>query len=203
MTTLSRLQSDIDVRVQAIREEHPEWLCGKGCANCCRRLAEIPQLTATEWRLLREGLAALSPERLQAISHDLAALVGQPWRPIVCPLLDPSTNACPVYAQRPVACRTYGYYVQRSLGLYCHEIESRVADGTLADVVWGNHDAIDHRLARLGGTRPLSEWFELWQRSGEGESQTDLIAAGLSTAPAGRGGPDSAGAGGAAVGGLG
>ena len=163
MTTLSRLQYDIDARVQAIREAHPGWLCGKGCASCCRRLAEIPQLTAAEWRLLREGLAALSPERLQAISRDLAALVGQRWRPIVCPLLDPSTNACPVYAQRPVACRTYGFYVQRNLGLYCHEIESRVTDGTLADVVWGNHDAIDRRLAVLGETRPLSEWFELWQ----------------------------------------
>jgi Fe-S-cluster containining protein len=162
MTTLSRLQSDIDLRVQAIREAHPEWLCSKGCASCCRHLAEIPQLTATEWRLLREGLAALSPERLQAISRDVRALVGQQWRPIVCPLLDQSTNACPVYAHRPVACRTYGFYVQRNLGLYCHEIESRVTDGTLADVVWGNHDAIDHRLAGLGETRPLSEWFELW-----------------------------------------
>ena len=163
LNTLSRLQHDIDERVQAIREAHPEWLCGKGCAGCCRRLAAIPQLTAAEWRFLREGLAALSPERLQAISRDLGALVGQPWRPIVCPLLDQTTNACPVYAQRPVACRTYGFYVQRNRGLYCHEIEARVTDGNLADVVWGNHDAIDHRLAGLGETRPLNEWFELWQ----------------------------------------
>jgi hypothetical protein len=114
--------------------------------------------------LLREGLAALSPDRLQAISRDVGALVGQQCRPIICPLLDQSTNACPVYAQRPVACRTYGFYVQRNLGLYCHEIESRAADGTLADVVWGNHDAIDHRLAGLGESRSLSEWFELWER---------------------------------------
>ena len=163
LNTLSQLQHDIDERVQAIREAHPEWLCGKGCAGCCRRLAEIPQLTAAEWRFLREGLAALSPERLQAISRDLGALVGQPWRSIVCPLLDQTTNACPVYAQRPVACRTYGFYVQRNRGLYCHEIEARVTDGNLADVVWGNHDAIDHRLTGLGGTHPLNEWFELWQ----------------------------------------
>ncbi len=44
------------------------------------------------------------------------------------------------YAQRPVACRTYGFYVQRELGLYCGDIEARVAGGELADVVWGNHD---------------------------------------------------------------
>jgi Fe-S-cluster containining protein len=68
-----------------------------------------------------------------------------------------------VYAQRPVACRTYGFYVQRELGLYCQDIESRVTDGTLADVVWGNHDAIDHRLGGLGETLALTEWFERWE----------------------------------------
>ena len=30
------------------------------------------------------------------------------------------------------------------------------------DVVWGNHDAIDQRLAGLGETRALTEWFERW-----------------------------------------
>ena len=158
--TLSQLHADIDARVQAIRQAHPEWLCGKGCDGCCRKLAEIPQLTAVEWDLLQEGLAALPLQRLQEIGRAMSTLVGQNSRPIVCPLLDQSTNACPVYAQRPVACRTYGFYVQRELGLYCHDIESRVADSALADVVWGNHDAIDQRLAELGETRALTAWFE-------------------------------------------
>ena len=61
-----------------------------------------------------------------------------------------------------MACRTYGFYVQREHGLYCHAIESRVADGALADVVWGNHDAIDRRLSRLGEVRALDEWFARW-----------------------------------------
>jgi hypothetical protein len=43
--------------------------------------------------------------------------------------------------------------------LYCHDIESLVAEGKLADVVWGNHDAIDQRLTGLGESRPLTEWF--------------------------------------------
>lgn len=163
MITLSRLHLDIDARVQTIRENRPDWLCGKGCDGCCRRLAEVPQLTATEWDLLREGLAALPPERLGAISRDMAALAGQQSRPVVCPLLDQTTGACPVYAQRPVACRTYGFYVQRDKGLYCSDIESRVADGVLADVVWGNHDAIDQRLNALGESRPLTEWFADWE----------------------------------------
>ncbi|HRD88135.1 MAG TPA: YkgJ family cysteine cluster protein, partial [Accumulibacter sp.] len=33
----------------------------------------------------------------------------------------------------------------------------------LADVVWGNHDAIDHGLASLGEVRTLREWFAGWQ----------------------------------------
>ena len=164
MVLLSRLHDDIDARVESIRGNRPDWLCGKGCDSCCRRLAEIPRLTASEWTLLRDGLSTLPPERILEISRDMAALAGQESRPIVCPLLDQATGACPVYAQRPVACRTYGFYVQRDLGLYCRDIESRVADGALADVVWGNHDAIDHRLAGLGETRTLTEWFERWQR---------------------------------------
>lgn len=162
MTTLTQLHTDIDLRVQAIREDRSDWLCGKGCDSCCRRLADVPQLTVAEWDLLREGLTALPPERLQEIRRNMAALTGQRSAPITCPLLNLSTGSCPVYAQRPVACRTYGFYVQRDLGLYCHDIESRVADGALADVVWGNHDAIDHRLADLGEIHALTDWFEHW-----------------------------------------
>ncbi|MDR3411894.1 MAG: YkgJ family cysteine cluster protein [Formivibrio sp.] len=165
MIELHQLHADIDARVQAIRSDHPAWLCGKGCDLCCRRLAEVPQLTATEWRLLQEGLAALPQEALQEISQRMAVLANQTSRPVVCPLLDAQSNSCPVYVQRPVACRSYGFYVQRDLGLYCHDIESQVADGALANVVWGNHDAIDHALAGLGETRPLTEWFALWMSS--------------------------------------
>ena len=163
MNTLFQLQHAIDARVASIRDNHPNWLCGKGCDHCCRRLAEVPQLTATEWELLRTGLEALPAERFREISRDMVALASQSTRPVVCPLLEQSTGACPVYAQRPVACRTYGFYAQRELGLYCGEIEAQVADGALADVIWGNHDAIDQQLKGLGESRPLTEWFKAWQ----------------------------------------
>ena len=163
--SLTQLHADIDARVQAIRENRPEWPCAKGCDGCCRRLAGAPQLTPAEWSQLREGLATLSPESLRQVSRNMAGLAavdGERPRHIVCPLLDRSANACLVYAQRPVACRTYGFYVQRRLGLYCHDFESRVAAGMLVDVVWGNHEAIDRQLAGFGEGRPLSEWFEGW-----------------------------------------
>lgn len=158
--TLQQLHADIDDRVLAIRSSYPDWLCGKGCGTCCRRLAEIPQLSASEWQLLLTGLRALPADQLDEISLRMAALASQTTRPITCPLLDQASNACPVYAQRPVACRTYGFYVQRDLGLYCQDIESQVANDLLANVVWGNHDAIDQSIAKLGESRALTSWFE-------------------------------------------
>jgi Fe-S-cluster containining protein len=166
MNTLTQLHADIEERVQTIRGDNADWLCRMGCDSCCRRLAEIPLLTAEEWDWLREGLSSLPVERLQEISQDIAALAGQSTRPIVCPLLDRSAGACMVYAHRPVACRTYGFYVQRELGLYCKDIESRVADGAWAEVVWGNQDAVDHRLNSLGDSRDLTEWFAYWKKDG-------------------------------------
>jgi Fe-S-cluster containining protein len=164
MSQLSELHLDIDARVESIRDGHTDWLCGKGCDSCCKRLAEVPQLTSAEWDLLREGLAALPPERLREISQEIASLAESISRPVICPLLDRATGACPVYLHRPVACRTYGFYMQRDLGLFCRDIENLVAEGALPNVVWGNHDAIDHRLASLGESRSLTAWFADWQR---------------------------------------
>src|SRR5574343_1643926 len=166
MSQLTELHLDIDARVASIRENQPDWLCGKGCDGCCQRLAEVPQLTAAEWDLLREGLAGLAPDHLQTISHEIANVANSTARPVICPLLDRNTGACPVYLHRPVACRTYGFYMQRNLGLFCGDIEKLVAEGKLPDVVWGNHDAIDRRLAGLGESRPLTAWFADWQHDG-------------------------------------
>lgn len=166
MSPLSQLHADIDLRVDHVRADRPDWLCGKGCDSCCRRLSEVPQLSPPEWDLLRGGLAALASEQRREIDRRMTALAEQTTRPVVCPLLDAATGSCPVYAQRPVACRSYGYYVQRELGLYCHDIEARVAAGALADVVWGNHDAIDRRLAGFGEARPLTEWYTDWPDRG-------------------------------------
>lgn len=167
MNALAQLHADIEARVQAIRSDNPDWLCGLGCDSCCRRLAEIPRLTVAEWELLQEGLAALPLGQLREIGQDIAALAEQSSRPIVCPLLDRSAGACRVYAHRPVACRTYGFYVQRDKGLYCKDIESRVAGGAWAEAVWGNQDVIDRQLRSLGDTRELTEWFERWKKRGD------------------------------------
>ena len=157
---LAGLHALIDARVVSIRDQHTDWPCGKGCDNCCRHLAEVPRLSGAEWALLEEGLAALSAVQLRAVGTKISALSTGTRGPHTCPMLDQNSGACLIYAHRPIACRSYGFYVQRDLGLYCGEIKAQVADGGLADVVWGNHDAVDRDLARLGEVRPLTSWFE-------------------------------------------
>lgn len=159
MIKLQSLRADIDARVQHIREENPDWPCAKGCDTCCRQLARLPQLTPTEWELLRPALVTLPPDQLEAIRRKMSAVALHNSAPVTCPLLDETSGACPVYAQRPIACRTYGFYVQRGIGLYCEEIRSGVDRGDLADVVWGNQDAIERSLAESGETRALDAWF--------------------------------------------
>jgi Fe-S-cluster containining protein len=166
MNTLDQLHADIDTRVNAIRDDHPDWLCRQGCDGCCRRLAEIPRLTKAEWDLLSEGLADLAPEILREIIKDIAALTEHSTRPLICPMLDQSNGACQIYAFRPVACRTYGFFVQRDKGLYCQVIEAGEARGDWVGVMWGNHDAIDRRLSDLGEIRELTEWLAGWEGAG-------------------------------------
>ena len=96
-----------------------------------------------------------------AFGEIVEALAEQQSKPIVCPMLNQKTGTCRVYMYRPTACRTYGFYVQRDKGLYCKDIEAQVANGGLDDVVWGNHNAIDHRLKHTGETRELTAWFSL------------------------------------------
>ena len=135
MTELLQLHEEIDARVIHIRANFLDWSCAKGCDSCCRHLAAAPQLTAVEWGFLRKELEALPLEQLREIRRSLASLLEHHGGPVVCPMLSRKTGVCPVYANRPVACRTYGLYVQREKGLYCGEIESRVADGDCAEVV--------------------------------------------------------------------
>lgn len=171
---LLRLDEDVEAQQRRVRTTHPDWPCGKGCDGCCRRLAEVPRVSAAEWARLWEGLATLSAALREELIRGIAALSGEVSGPIVCPLLDPLTGACRVYPYRPVACRTYGYYVQQGLGLYCKDIETRVAAGEWSEVVWGNHDAIDRRLAGLGESRDLSQWLAAEHVQARGSPKTTM-----------------------------
>ncbi len=60
MKELNQFHADIKMRVQDIRDNHADWLCGLGCDGCCHRLAEILLLTSVEWDYLQQGLAKLA-----------------------------------------------------------------------------------------------------------------------------------------------
>ena len=154
----------IAARTAAIAREQPEWPCRKGCDTCCRRLAGPPELTAAEWSLLQACWEGLGADERRAIDEGLAELerdVAAGLSQLICPLLDRDAGSCRVYAARPAACRTYGFYVSRGDGLFCEQVRARVDRGSCDDVVWGNHDVIEGELERaFGPRRSLLEWVE-------------------------------------------
>ncbi len=160
---LLSLHVRLDERAASIRAQQPDWLCAKGCDRCCRQLAAIPELTRSEWDWLQAGLAVLPDAQLAEFDLRMQELAARHERPVTCPFLERQSGACPVYVHRPVACRSYGFHVQRELGLYCDEIRQQVERGELAEVVWGNHDAVDQALAALGERETLTRWYAAWR----------------------------------------
>lgn len=168
------LHDEIDERVRAVIEGakgaaalegakgaagiqgQAEWPCRRGCDDCCRSLAEPPRITGEEWALLADALDALDardPARRRALAEAFEErLSGRSLR--VCPLLE--GGACSVYAARPIACRTYGFYDARDGGRWCARIEERDRSG----LVLGNHDVLDQRLhATAGEGRSVLDWY--------------------------------------------
>lgn len=160
--SLHELFDAIDTRVAAIRKEFPDWRCAKGCDACCRQLAAPPRLTPAEWQRLRQGVERLPAHQQTEIRRRVAAQVHAAATDkslAVCPLLDLDSGSCPVYGDRPVACRSYGYYRQRDKGLFCEDIRRAADQGTLDEVIWGNHEVVDRQLTALGDSRALADWF--------------------------------------------
>lgn len=116
-------------------------------------------MTRAEWLRLREGLSRLAPDVLAIILRDIATLSDSPG-PLACPMLDTDGGICRVYPFRPLACRSYGYYRQRGVGLHCKQIEEQVDTGLLDDVVWGNQDALERDLRREGDLLSLKAWID-------------------------------------------
>jgi uncharacterized protein len=72
-------------------------------------------------------------------------------------MLDAETGACLIYNARPVACRSYGFYVERQNVLGCYRVEA-IAEQS-AEVVWGNHVSLEEKLAVLGPAFALPVWL--------------------------------------------
>lgn len=122
----------VDAALASAAEKSGAWLaCRPGCHQCCVGVFAISQMDAEK---LREGLrsadaavaerirerAMTSRERLRAgFPGDVSTglLFTAPEHEEIfeefandepCPVLDPETGTCDLYAARPVQCRTFG-----------------------------------------------------------------------------------------------
>jgi Fe-S-cluster containining protein len=162
---LATIYARIRARAEAVEEAFESWPCRAGCDHCCRHLYRIPEATAAEWRQFERGLDALDAARREQVHRRIAALAADEGETspgqISCPALDRDSGRCLVYAHRPAACRSYGFYRSRAHDLWCRHVEAHVQEQEPArPVVWGNQDALESELDRQFG-RPVSmtAWF--------------------------------------------
>jgi Fe-S-cluster containining protein len=149
---LAVIDETVADRCARTTQDRPDWPCHAGCDDCCRSLAEVPEMTEPEWDRLRGAIGKLG----EAAREKICAM----WsvRPITCPLLDEAAGVCLVYEARPIACRTYGFYADRGGVLGCRRI-LEVAERDDA-VVWGNHESVMDAQRELGERRSLLAWLD-------------------------------------------
>jgi Fe-S-cluster containining protein len=90
---------------EAARRSGAWLLCRPGCAQCC--LGEFA-ITLLDAERLRRGLAELEtrdPGRAARVRQRARAPMADDDP---CPVLDPETGTCDLYAARPITCRTFG-----------------------------------------------------------------------------------------------
>lgn len=154
---LLNIEKRIEVRVQDIRASRDWWPCRRGCAQCCRQLAQPLELSLQEWLRIDEAVVTLPVPIRAEIEQKITQLLVEiaentVHSPIVCPYLDEQEGACRIYEARPIACRTYGFFVARDGNDYCQIIENEVSSRTDAtDIIWGNTESIRHEIERVCG----------------------------------------------------
>lgn len=153
---LHRLDERIETRVQAIRKERDWWPCQRGCDHCCRHLAHPPELTAAEWERVDKAIALLPTSEQVMVEQRINTLLqqidqGTLSSQVLCPYLNEQEGACRIYASRPIACRTYGFFVARDYDQYCKQIETEIHDRGEDAIVWGNAEAIRNDIEQISG----------------------------------------------------
>ncbi|MBS1815559.1 MAG: YkgJ family cysteine cluster protein [Acidobacteria bacterium] len=128
----------VDAALADAVQRSGEWLaCKSGCSQCCVGVFSISQLDA---KRLREGLLQLEPEKAARVRERVAfalEILREKFpgdfasgtldeddprfedfgNEVVCPVLDPETRTCDLYAARPMTCRTFGPPVRNAEGI--------------------------------------------------------------------------------------
>ena len=106
----------VDAALAEAARKSGAWLvCRPGCSECCMGPFAITQRDAAR---LRNGLAELEtsdPERAARVrlrARAAAAKLPEQSDDDPCPVLDPATGTCDLYAARPFTCRVFGPPIQ-------------------------------------------------------------------------------------------
>jgi len=148
------------------------WLkCAPGCTQCCVGVFAISQLDAVRLRQGLVALAATDPARAEVVQQRAWSAVerlrssfpGDAGTGILdeetdgfedfannepCPVLDPATGLCELYAARPMTCRVFGPPLRTPEGLGVCELcfEGATADEIAACEMHLEADALEASL---------------------------------------------------------
>jgi Fe-S-cluster containining protein len=101
----------VDAALAEATRRSGSWLvCRPGCTQCCYGPFEISQLDAQRLRQGLEELESRDPLRAGAVRERSrqAARLTHFSDDDPCPVLDPETGTCDLYASRPITCRCFG-----------------------------------------------------------------------------------------------
>ncbi len=134
----------VDAALADAARRSGKWLvCREGCTQCCIGVFAINQLDALRLQRGLEDLAASDPEkagRVKARAREAVARLSKDFpgdtstgvlhegkvaqrrfakfaNDEPCPVLDPETGSCDLYASRPMTCRVFGPPVRSEDGL--------------------------------------------------------------------------------------
>jgi len=112
-----RLIQIVDAALAEAARRSGAWLlCKPGCAQCCLGEFAITQLDAERLRRGQADLEACEPERAARVRKRVREAPSPLADDQPCPVLDPETGTCDLYAARPITCREFGPPVRGESG---------------------------------------------------------------------------------------
>lgn len=97
----------VDAALAEAARKSGDWLaCRPGCCECCMGPFPITEDDAARLQLGLRELESCDPERAACIRGRARGWGEGDDEP--CPVLDPDTGTCDLYAARPLTCRTFG-----------------------------------------------------------------------------------------------
>lgn len=180
----------VDATLRARRSEGGSWLaCRPGCSSCCHGVFRISMLDAERLRVALHTLERQDRVRAEEIqmraltlANDLRASFpgdfatgaldpeeSSTWNEFAdlpnadapCPVLDPTTGRCDLYAGRPLTCRIFGPPVENEFGIGMCEL--CYIGASEAEVLKGEMRLKHHALEEeLNGEFPAKETIIAW-----------------------------------------